>query len=251
MSLPAGLDAVVATIVGEEPAGVATRASLDAWLATRHLGLVPVADPAAFSWAGQWIAVTSAGRAVRMFGQPSEPLDGDLATGEAVVAGFVVAPRDLELDITRERLSGVVAGIYLAAETAGPTASRDTATAIAGAGLDGDRYARGGGTFFAPGVPGHHLTLIDADVLASTGIAPGDARRNVVTRGVDLDAAIGREFRIGPVVCRGYRRAEPCAHLQRLAGPGTLRALVHRGGLRADILTDGQIAVGDPVVISA
>lgn len=249
MSLPDDLGTVVGTIVSDGPDGVTTRDQLDAWLATRHLGLVPVADAVSFSWAGQWIGVTSTGRAVRMFGQPSEPLDAELAPDEVIVSGFVIAPRDLELDITRERLSGAVAGIYIAAETAGPTTALASVRAIAGVGLEGDRYATGGGTFAAPDVPGHHLTLVDADTLASTGIAPGDARRNVVTRGVDLDAAIGREFRIGEVVCRGYRRAEPCAHLQRLAGPGTLRALVHRGGLRADILTGGIVTVGDPVVV--
>jgi MOSC domain len=176
------------------------------------------------------------------------PDSGSPSPAPAGLLGCSVSPPNRS---TATWLPARWSGIYLAAETAGSTVSRDTATAIAGAGLDGDRYARGDGTFFAPGVPGHHLTLIDADVLASAGIAPGDARRNVVTRGVDLDAAIGREFRVGPVVCRGYRRAEPCAHLQRLVGPGTLRALVHRGGLRADILVGGQIAVGDSVVISA
>jgi MOSC domain-containing protein YiiM len=78
-----------------------------------------------------------------------------------------------------------------------------------------------------------------------------DARRNVVTRGVDLDALVGRRFRIGDVECFGQRLCEPCAHLERLTArdgkPGTLRALVHRGGLRADVLGDGEIAVGDEV----
>ena len=73
------------------------------------------------------------------------------------------------------------------------------------------------------------------------------ARRNVVTRGIDLNALVGRRFRVGEVECLGQRLCEPCAHLQRLTAPGTLRALVHRGGLRADVLTDGTIRVGDAV----
>jgi MOSC domain-containing protein YiiM len=75
-------------------------------------------------------------------------------------------------------------------------------------------------------------------------IAYADARRNVVTRGIDLDALIGRRFRIGDVECVGQRRCEPCAHLERLTAPGSLRALVHRGGLRADVVADGTIEVG-------
>ncbi len=235
--------------MGEPVTEVATRDQLDVWLAMRNLGAVPVADAAAFSWAGHWIAITSGDRAVQMYGQPSGALDGDLAVGESIVGGLVIAPRDLQLDLVRERRSGVVEAVYVAAEREGPVEALTTARAIAGAGLEGDRYVSGAGTFSSPGSPGHHLTLIDADVLDAVGVTGADARRNIVTRGVDLDAAIGREFRIGDVVCRGHRRAEPCAHLQRLAGPGVLRALVHRGGLRADIITDGAIVLGDSIVI--
>ncbi|MEA2306870.1 MAG: hypothetical protein QOH43_4150, partial [Solirubrobacteraceae bacterium] len=84
-------------------------------------------------------------------------------------------------------------------------------------------------------------------VLPSGALAPEAARRNVVTRGIDLDALVGRRFRVGEVVCAGRRPCEPCAHLERLTEPGTLRGLVHRGGLRADVLTGGTIRLGDPV----
>jgi MOSC domain-containing protein YiiM len=83
-------------------------------------------------------------------------------------------------------------------------------------------------------------------VLEDLGFAPQDARRNVVTRGIDLNALVGRRFTVGDVECIGRRLCEPCAHLERLS-PGTLRPLVHRGGLRADLLGDGTIHVGDPV----
>ena len=75
-----------------------------------------------------------------------------------------------------------------------------------------------------------------------------DARRNIVTRGVDLNSLVGRRFLIGDVECLGQRLCEPCAHLERLTGPGTLKGLIHRGGLRADILTDGAVAAGMPIV---
>lgn len=130
----------------------------------------------------------------------------------------------------------------------------DVAHALEGRGLDGDRYATSGGTF-SPRTghrPGYDLTLIAAEALDEVAAA-GDpidfaaTRRNVLTRGVDLDALIGRTFTIGDVLCRGSRRCEPCAHLERVSGPGHLRPLIHRGGLRADILTDGTIPTGAPI----
>jgi MOSC domain-containing protein YiiM len=126
------------------------------------------------------------------------------------------------------------------------------AKALAGRGLDGDRYAAKAGTF-TPGNPtirGYDLTLVEAEVLDGLTLPDGSrlertgARRNIVTRGVDLNALVGRRFRIGDVECLGQRLCEPCAHLERLTTKGTLRALIHRGGLRADVLTDGVIAIG-------
>ena len=97
------------------------------------------------------------------------------------------------------------------------------------------------------------MTLIEAEALealAAEGVEISweEARRNVVTRGIGLNALVGRRFLIGEVECVGRRLAEPCSHLQRLAPPGILAGLVHRGGLRADILEGGTIRVGDPVV---
>ena len=73
------------------------------------------------------------------------------------------------------------------------------------------------------------------------------ARRNIVTRGIALNALVGHRFTIGSVECIGRRLAEPCAHLEKLSGPGLLRPLVHRGGLRADIVEGGVVRVGDEV----
>ena len=128
--------------------------------------------------------------------------------------------------------------------------------AHAGRGLEGDRYFDDRGTFSNAHGRGHDLTLIEAEVLdaltfAGERLRPEEARRNVVTRGVDLTALVGRRFRIGEVECFGQRLCEPCAHLERLTGqagkPGTLRALIHKGGLRVDLLSDGEIRVGAAV----
>jgi MOSC domain-containing protein YiiM len=93
-----------------------------------------------------------------------------------------------------------------------------------------------------------HLTLIEAEVLEAVGLSGAEARRNVVTRGIRLNELVGDRFRIGAVVCAGIRLCEPCTHLSQLTGI-PVEALVHRGGLRADILSDGEIAVGDLVAL--
>ena len=116
----------------------------------------------------------------------------------------------------------------------------------------GDRYFDGTGTFSASERHGQQLTLIEGEVLdalRADGLAltPADARRNVVTRGVDLNALVGRAFRVGTARCVGRRLCEPCSHLQRLTGRAVLRPLVHRGGLRADILDSGVVHVGDTI----
>lgn len=80
---------------------------------------------------------------------------------------------------------------------------------------------------------------------AAADVVEHEHRRNLVTRGIDLDALVGRRFAIGEIECRGARLCEPCVTLDRYAQRPLLRPLVHRGGLRADILSEGTIAVGD------
>jgi MOSC domain-containing protein YiiM len=125
--------------------------------------------------------------------------------------------------------------------------------AIPGVGLEGDRYARQQGTFFKP-EPDYELTLIEAEAIEALSrdygiqLAPRDARRNLVTRDVPLNHLVGKEFFIGKVKIRGIRLCEPCDHLQQLTErPGIIKGLLHRGGLRAQILTEGTIRVGQIV----
>jgi MOSC domain-containing protein YiiM len=122
---------------------------------------------------------------------------------------------------------------------------------IKGRGLLGDRYERGAGTFSNPRGRGYDLTLVEAEALElskkGVELAPIEARRNLVVRGIALDDLIGRHFRVGVVECFGQRRCEPCSHLERLTQPGVLRGLVHRGGLRTDVLSGGGIQTGDHI----
>jgi MOSC domain-containing protein YiiM len=140
-----------------------------------------------------------------------------------------------------------VAGLLVAPAAEAPLAPVESVLAIAGSGLQGDRYALGRGTFSGPG-RGYELTLVEAEVLEELELPWEQARRNVVTRGASLNPLVGRRFRIGEVECIGRRLAEPCAHLEELSGPGLLRPLVHRAGLRADIAAGGTISLGDELV---
>ena len=234
------------------------------WLGRRGLGLVPISDPARFDWPGPWIALLRSNRdagrvAVVAFGAPPgiawAPLGGP-EPFESVEAGFLVAPADVALwapgRVEATRREGSVEVIALAEAAEGAMVPVDGAVALPGRGLEGDRYAAGRGTFSNAHGRGHDLTLIEAEalddlVLASGRLAPEDARRNIVTRGIDLNALVGARFLVGEVECLGQRLCEPCAHLQRLTEPGTLRGLVHRGGLRADVLRGGRVSVGDRV----
>ena len=236
------------------------------WLATRNLAAVPVRDAGKFQWAGFWIARrgdaadAAAGDHVLMAGTPSgivwEP-GGPAAEDAAIAEGWVLAPPDPGRAAHRVGGSrhGTVAGIFRAAASDGAMESLASARLLAGVGLEGDRYALGLGRFSGPARLGQALTLIESEALddlrARHGIdlAPGASRRNIVTRGIDLGALPGRRFRIGEVECLGQRPADPCSWLQRTTPPGTLRALVHRGGQRADILTSGSIRVGDSIRI--
>jgi hypothetical protein len=153
------------------------------------------------------------------------------------------------------RAVGEVTGIFIAKAKMAPMRSVQVARAIPGKGLEGDRYSTGDGTFTprSDRLRGYDLTLIESEVLGGlsfadgTRLAPEESRRNVVTKDIDLNALVGREFHIGPVRAFGQRLCEPCVHLQRLTRPGVVAALVHKGGLRADILIGGNISVGDRI----
>lgn len=148
-----------------------------------------------------------------------------------------------------DRPIGSVEEIHVGDAPPAPSVRVVSARAVAGRGLAGDRYyARIGTWSDYSDQTGVHLTLVEAEVLESVGLTGAEARRNIVTRGIHLNELIGQRFSIGPIVCAGIRLCEPCAYLSQLTGI-SVETLVHRGGLRADILTDGEIAVGDLVTV--
>jgi MOSC domain-containing protein YiiM len=148
---------------------------------------------------------------------------------------------------------GVVAAIFIGPEAKQPMASVPEVRARAGAGLEGDRYVSGDGTF-SNGHANNQLTLVEEEALAAAErdyrmtVTGAETRRNVLTCGISLNHLVGREFRIGEVRVRGLKLCEPCGHLEKLTGKELIKALRHRGGLRAEILSDGVIKVGDVII---
>ncbi len=148
--------------------------------------------------------------------------------------------------------SGKVDSIHIASAAKAPMQAVDQVVAIPGVGLEGDRYALKTGTFYQP-QPEFELTLIEAEAIEAIlreyklVMTAGEARRNLVTRGVPLNHLVGQEFAIGSVKLRGIRLCEPCSHLEAITGLPVIKGLRHRGGLRAQILTESVIRVGDPV----
>lgn len=138
-----------------------------------------------------------------------------------------------------------VVAIHLGAEHGGPVGPVPSAAARAGMGLEGDRHFHAGGD----AAPGEGLTLVEEEVVDEVGLPPGGTRRQVTVRGVRLNELIGRRFRVGDVECYGVEICEPCLTLERNTRPGIIRDLVHRGGINADILSDGTISIGDEVTI--
>ena len=216
------------------------------WLAGRGSGLVPIADARSFQWAGWWIGVVDGSDspladgpqrqvAVLAFGtppgvvlSPQDPAllgrataDLDISSAYAVASLNPVLPR-VE---PATGLSGTVEQIAIAPAAEAPMQIVTSGRAFPGRGLEGDRYASNAGTFSprAGHRPGYELTLIAAEVVEE--LTARDARldfvstrRNILTRGIDVNALVGHEFSIGDVRCRGRRLAEPCAHLERMPG---------------------------------
>jgi MOSC domain-containing protein YiiM len=154
---------------------------------------------------------------------------------------------------------GRIVAIYTAAGPGYPMQLRDEVRAVPGRGLEGDRYFSENGTFSERTVPGREvteLTLIESEVIQhlrlewGLEVAEADGRRNLVTQGIALNDLVGSEFGVGDVRLRGASLCEPCVSLVKSAEhKHLLRALAHKGGLRAEILNEGTIALGDPVAV--
>ena len=148
---------------------------------------------------------------------------------------------------------GEVMAIYISPTKGAAMTPVDEVKAIEGVGLDGDRYAAGGGTFSQKKGPTREVTLIESEAIEAAAVSYGvelglgDSRRNIVTRGVPLNHLVGRHFRVGEVVLEGLKLCEPCSRLEKLTQQAVRKAFAHRGGLRARVVTGGSIRNGDEV----
>jgi MOSC domain-containing protein YiiM len=149
---------------------------------------------------------------------------------------------------------GAVVSIHIAREAGGPMIAIDPALAVAGRGLEGDRYHDGAGFYSDHPGPIREVSLIEEETIEALrrdhnlALAPGVTRRNILARGVPLNHLVGREFRVGGATMQGVELCEPCKHLVEVSGiKSLLPTLIHRGGLHAQILSGGMIRAGDVV----
>ena len=148
--------------------------------------------------------------------------------------------------------SASVEAIHLCAQTGSSPTPADSVNAIAGKGLEGDRFfgaIRNGHTR-----PEKAVTLIQAETIEALSIEgvvlePGETRRNLTTRGIDLNALVNRRFKVGDAVMEGYELCEPCFVLEKRTGKKIRGPLENRGGLRAYVITSGVIRIGDSIEV--
>lgn len=154
-------------------------------------------------------------------------------------------------------MSGKVVAILVTGEAGAELRSLEMATLESGRGIVGDRYSRRSGTFSKAldDSADREVTLIESEEIErynaqrATPLPPGNFRRNIVTRGIGLNALVGRQFHVGDAVLEGMRLCEPCAYLARLIGPDVVKAMVHRAGLRARIIAGSIVRPGDRISV--
>jgi MOSC domain-containing protein YiiM len=136
-----------------------------------------------------------------------------------------------------------VEAIHLGAPRVAELWTVESVRAVAGKGLEGDRHYHEDGAR-----SGQALTLVEAEVVEDVGLAAGETRRQITVRGVDLNALVGKRFKVGDVECFGVELCEPCSHLEEMTRSGIIKELVHRAGINADVVSGGTIRVGDSVI---
>jgi len=151
-------------------------------------------------------------------------------------------------------VKATVVGIYTASISGTQLRSVPQATLEAGKGLVGDRYFLGVGTFSKKIIASEaEITLIESEEIErfnsteQAAHSPGEFRRNIVTRGIKLNDLVGKRFLLGAALLEGKRLCEPCAHLAKLVNAPVVKGMVHRAGLRAQILSGATVQVGDEI----
>ncbi len=151
----------------------------------------------------------------------------------------------------------MIESIYIADNRGEPMRRIQTVDLVIGRGLEGDRYFESRGSFSRMPGTGRAVTLIAAEAIEAIAaehhidLCNGKHRRNLITRGVNLDSLVNKCFAIGETILIGSRLCAPCKYLERLVAPGLYQAIRTRGGLRADILRGGRIEEGNAMSVLA
>ena len=151
---------------------------------------------------------------------------------------------------------GSIVSLQITTTESAPMIPIQEGHAVPGRGIEGDRYYLGTGHFSKQGKESYEITLIETEALEGLMrdygcvLSPLNARRNIATIGVPLNHLVWKEFYVGEIKLLGRRLCEPCFHLTTMTDALALEGLLHRGGLRAQILTEGIIRVGDTIRLS-
>ena len=148
--------------------------------------------------------------------------------------------------------TGIVVALFTVDRRAAPMKKVEQLYALAGRGIEGDRYFLGTGTYSKSPEPGRQVTLIKSEVLESLknkleiNVKPEESRRNILTRGIEINDLIGTEFYVGSVRLRAHRITQLCRYLENLLEqPGLYKELWDNGGISCEILSDGVIKERD------
>lgn len=149
--------------------------------------------------------------------------------------------------------NGRLEHIHVTESRGGAMRALAEAQAVAGRGIEGDRYFREAGTYSVKPGPDRQLTLIETEVLDAlardhaVALAPNEHRRNLTVSGAPLGHLVGRRFRVGTVMLEGVRLNQPCKWLERLTGKPVYMPLLNRSGLNCRVIEGGTLRPGDPV----
>ena len=150
--------------------------------------------------------------------------------------------------------TGSVVALFTVDRREAPMKQSEQINAIAGKGIEGDRYLLETGTYSKKPEPGRQVTLIQSEVLDSLKtkfditVKPEESRRNVLTKGIEINDLIGTEFFVGPVRLKAHRLTRPCLYLENLLSqPGLYNELWENGGISCEILSGGVIKEGDVI----
>ena len=153
--------------------------------------------------------------------------------------------------------TGSVVALFTVDRRSAPMKKMEQLNALAGRGIEGDRYFLGTGTYSKTPQPGRQVTLIKSEILEwlkdkfEITVKPEESRRNILTRGIEINDLIGAEFFVGKVRLRAHRLTQPCLYLEKLLDqPGLYKELWENGGISCEILSDGVIKAGDIITTS-